>query len=106
MTEQEWEDKLDEVQKHSEHWYKMYSELKAENKELKATIKYFNPCGEWDDDVHDCEFRHYAMEYGSKLTEAREIIRQIVIVSNLNNGKHSMLPTELFVRAENFLKGE
>ncbi len=34
MSEQEWEDKLEEVQKHSEHWYKMYTKQKEINKEL------------------------------------------------------------------------
>ena len=38
MSETEWEDKLDEVQKHSEHWYEMYSELKTENAELKKEL--------------------------------------------------------------------
>ena len=45
MSETEWEDKLDEVQKHSEHWYKMYSELKTENAELKAQIEKMKCCG-------------------------------------------------------------
>ncbi|MBO5606809.1 MAG: hypothetical protein J5930_09355 [Treponema sp.] len=46
------------------------------------------------------------MKEREALAEAREIIRQIVIVSNLKTGKEQMLPTELFVRAENFLKIE
>ena len=51
------------------------ADLEKENAELKEAIKHFNPCGEWNDDVHDCEFRHYAIEYGSKLTKAKEIIK-------------------------------
>ena len=43
-------------------------------------------------------------EQEKQLAEAREIIRQIVIVANLNSGKYPMLPTSLFVRADNFLK--
>jgi hypothetical protein len=40
-----------------------------------------------------------------KLAEAREIIRQIVIVSNLKEqGKEPMLPTPLLVRADDFLR--
>ena len=46
------------------------------------------------------------MKEREALAEAREIIRQTVIVSNLKTGKEQMLPTELFVRAENFLKIE
>ena len=34
MSEQEWEDKLAEVQKHSEHWYNKYKELEKENRLL------------------------------------------------------------------------
>lgn len=54
-----------------------YRQLQKENTELKETIKHFNPCGEWDEDAHDCEFIHYAMEYGSQLTKAKEIIKEL-----------------------------
>lgn len=39
MSEQEWEDKLEEIQKHSEHWYNKYKELKEENERIKT--KYY-----------------------------------------------------------------
>ncbi len=46
MSEQEWEDKLEEVQKHSEHWYEMYTKQKEinkgyvdENESLKSQIE-------------------------------------------------------------------
>lgn len=42
-------------------------------------------------------------EEQKQFAEAREIIRLIVIVSNLKTGKEPMLPTGLFIRAENFL---
>ena len=38
--------------------------------------------------------------------EAKEIIRQVIIVSNLKTGKEPMIPTSLFVRAEIFLGGK
>lgn len=57
---------------------KRIAELEKENSELKDAIKHFNPCGEWNDDVHDCEFRHYAMEYGSKLTQAKEVMEGLM----------------------------
>ena len=44
--------------------------LEKQNAELKEAVKHFNPCGEWNDDIHDCELRHYSMEYGDKLTKA------------------------------------
>lgn len=50
------------------------------------------------------ENEDYVNQLIKDLAEAREIIRQIVIVSNLEiPGKDPMLPTSLFVRAENFL---
>ena len=50
------------------------------------------------------ENEDYVNQLIKDLAEAREIIRQIVIVSNLKiPGKDPMLPTSLFVRAENFL---
>ena len=60
------------------HWLdacEKVDELEKENAELKEAIKHFNPCCEWDNDVHDCEFRHYAMEYGSNLTKAKELLK-------------------------------
>lgn len=44
MTEQEWEDKLDEVQKNSEYWYDMYKKLEKENAELKTQIEKMKCC--------------------------------------------------------------
>ena len=38
MTEQEWEDKLDEVQKHSENWYNKYKQAEEKVEELENKI--------------------------------------------------------------------
>ena len=81
---------------------KVEKQLREENAELKEAIKHFNPCGEWDDDVHDCEFRHYAMEYGSKLTKAKELLERLLITS-CNSDVINLLPNcseVLRVRAE------
>jgi hypothetical protein len=50
-------------------------------------IKHINPCGEWNDDVHDCEFRHYAIEYGSQLIKAKEIIKYLLSFIQKENYK-------------------
>lgn len=60
---------------------KQIADLEKENAELKEAIKHFNSCGEWNDDVHDCEFRHYAMEYGSKLAKAKELLKKVIKVT-------------------------
>ncbi len=77
--------------------------LTKENAELKEAIKHFNPCCEWDDDAHDCEFRHYAMEYGSNLTKAKEIIRNLLFF--LNKFYSDECPV-CMDEAEQFLKEE
>ncbi len=82
---------------------KQIAELDKENAELKEAIKHFNPCGEWNDDVHDCEFRHYAMEYGSKLTKAKVCLEQLV--SEITVGELEVDPN-ILQQAENFLKEE
>ena len=40
MTEQEWEDKLDEVQKHSENWYNKYKQAEEKIADIKANCDY------------------------------------------------------------------
>lgn len=81
------------------------SELSALSKvaELKEAIKHFNPCCEWGDDAHDCEFRHYAMEYGSKLTEAKDIIKELLDVLFIND---CAISSKIKCKTENFLKEE
>ncbi|MBO7731854.1 MAG: hypothetical protein J6S67_04860 [Methanobrevibacter sp.] len=79
---------------------KMITELEKENTELKEAIKHFNPCSEWNDDVHDCEFRHYAMEYGSKLTKAKEIIKELLKSLDGRSGFNE----DVFKQAEQFLE--
>ena len=81
--------------------------------ELKEAIKHFNPCGEWNDDVHDCEFRHYAIGYGSKLTKAKEIIKKFSeFVNNEieydpeHPQEHTDLWNKLCEEAEQFLNSE
>ena len=77
----------------------------------KEAENYAKEWGTPTDDSYACCRQGFidGAEYGYKtankdLAEAREIIRQIVIVSNLKiPGKDPMLPTSLFVRAENFL---
>lgn len=49
MTEQEWEDKLAEVQKHSENWYEKFNETKQ-----------------------------HLLVVTDQLTEAKEIIREFI----------------------------
>lgn len=78
-------------------------ELRKENAELKEAINHFNPCGDWNDDVHDCEFRHYAIEYGSKLAKAKMCLEQLV--SEITVGELEVDPNVL-QQAENFLKEE
>ena len=77
---------------------KRIEELEKENAELKEAIKHFNPCGEWNDDVHDCEFRHYAIEYGSKLTKAKKIIEKVAKMY-----RYSPRVDEIIEQAEQFL---
>ena len=74
-------------------------QLKKENAELKEAIKHFNPCGDWDDDVHDCEFRHYAIEYGKQLTKAKEIIKGLLELGSIGDGDYTYV-----AEAEQFLK--
>lgn len=45
MTEIEWEEKLEEVQKHSEHWYDMYKKLENRIEELEQQIEIMKCCG-------------------------------------------------------------
>lgn len=75
-------------------------ELEIENAELKETIRHFNPCGDWDNDVHDCEFRHYAMEYGSRLVKAKEIMQKLCDIVCGRSGDD----WELIKQAEQFLR--
>ena len=102
-------------------------ELENENDELKSRIGISVECdkaqkngelclgygGDEDEPCEQCkncikcECGYYQLgetEKDEQLTKAKEIIRQIVIVSNLKTEKEEMLPTELFFRAENFLK--
>ena len=78
-----------------------------ENAELKEAIKHFNPCSEWNDDVHDCEFRHYAMEYGSQLIKAKKLLERLLITS-CNSDVLNLLPNcsevlRVRVEAEQFI---
>ena len=77
-----------------------------ENAELKEAIKHFNPCSEWNDDVHDCEFRHYAMEYGSQLTKAKKIIKDLCgMVRELNKPNVQLTNVDYSLsEAERFIK--
>ena len=45
MTEQEWEDKLDEVQKHSENWYNKYKQAEEKIAGLEKQIEKMKCCG-------------------------------------------------------------
>ena len=45
MTEQEWEDKLDEVQKHSEYWYNKYKQAEKKIADLEKQIEKMKCCG-------------------------------------------------------------
>lgn len=106
---------------------KRIAELEKENAELKAEVGSSIDCekaqkngelclgygGDEDEPCEQCkncikcECGYYQLgetEKDEQLTKAKEIIRQIVIVSNLKTEKEEMLPTELFFRAENFLK--
>ncbi len=106
---------------------KVENQLREENAELKSRIGISIECdkaekngelclgygGDEDEPCEQCkncikcECGYYQLretEKDEQLTKAKEIIRQIVIVSNLKTGKEEMLPTELFFRAENFLK--
>lgn len=82
--------------------------LLSENAELKAELDAIDKAGENVRQQINDAFRNKKSykELEKENAKAKEIIKQIVIVANLNNGKYPMLPTELFVRAENFLKGE
>ena len=44
MTEQEWEDKLDEVQKHSENWYNKYKQAEEKIADIKANCDLYGEC--------------------------------------------------------------
>ena len=78
--------------------------LEEENAELKEAVKHFNPCGEWNDDIHDCEFRHYSMEYGDKLTKARELLKTFLLIAD---NKVSQMEFQLCVAdAKQFLNSE
>lgn len=102
-------------------------ELENENAELKSRIGISVECdeaqkngklclgygGDEDEPCEQCkncikcECGYYQLgetEKDEQLAKAKEVIRQIVIVSNLKTKKEEMLPTELFFRAENFLK--
>lgn len=106
---------------------KVEKQLREENSELKAKVGLSIDCekaqkngelclgygGDEDEPCEQCkncikcECGYYQLgetEKDKQLTKAKEIIRQIVIVSNLKTEKEEMLPTELFFRAENFLK--
>lgn len=106
---------------------KVEKQLREENAELKAKVGLSIDCekaqkngelclgygGDEDEPCErcknciKCECGYYQLgetEKDEQLTKAKEIIRQIVIVSNLKTEKEEMLPTELFFRAENFLK--
>ena len=50
MTEQEWEDKLDEVQRHSENWYNKYKQAEEKIAELEQQIEKMKCC-------ENCKFR-------------------------------------------------
>lgn len=95
MSETEWEDKLDEVQKHSEHWYEMYSELKAENAELK---KFKREC-----ETSICRAEgQYNYE---KLTEAKSIIRELLdVATSLADNTMFDVDKDAIAKAEEFLK--
>lgn len=101
---------------------KRIAELENENAELKSRIGISvecdkaqkngelclgyggdedEPCGRCKNCIK-CEGGYYQLgetEKDEQLTKAKEIIRQIVIVSNLKTEKEEMLPTELFFRA-------
>lgn len=79
--------------------------LDKENTDLKEAVKHFNPCGQWDDDVHDCEFRHYAMEYGSELIKAKDIMERLVLLSNSSRSLLGDTWFDTLMEAEQFLKG-
>ena len=49
--------------------------IERENRELKEALKHFNPCCEWNDDVHACEYMVRAPEYARELEEAKRIVR-------------------------------
>ena len=83
-------------------YFKQIEELEKENAELKETIKYFNPCSEWNDDVHNCEFRHYAMEYGSQLTKAKVVLRNVIDYL----GQFCSDYPDCVIEAEQFLNSE
>ena len=89
MTEQEWEDKLDEVQKHSEHWYEMYSELKEELESKSSIIA--------DLDESEGNLVH-------SLEEAKEIIKYLLSFIQKENYR-TRWDIDI-TKAENFLKGE
>ena len=82
-------------------YYELENLKNNEISELKEAIKHFNPCCEWDDDVHDCEFRHYAMEYGNKLAKAKEIIKRLIKETYGEGWNYSL---QVKVEAEKFLK--
>ena len=77
--------------------------LEKENAELKEAIKHFNPCGEWNDDIHDCEFRHYAMEYGSKLTKAKKLIKNLLSAYTSYADSFDDRDNEIVAEAEQFI---
>lgn len=77
-------------------------ELEKENAELNIKNKNAeSKINKLEEDNYNLNCNLKAIT--DKLTKAKEVIRQIVIVSNLKTGKEEMLPTELFFRTENFL---
>lgn len=56
---------------------KVIETLEKENAELKEALKHFNPCCEWNDDVHACEFMVRAPEYARELEKAKAIIKEL-----------------------------
>lgn len=81
---------------------KRITELEKENAELKEAIQHINLCYEWNDDVHDCEFMHYAMKYGGKLTEATAIIKGLL--ESCFGPTSKTVNYEIKSRAEQFLR--
>jgi len=101
----EWKKRNETLKDALEHARKVYGDdLEKSYKEiaeLKEAIKHFNPCSEWNDDVHDCEFRHYAMEYGSKLTKATDLLKKVIKVTWGEGWNYSL---DVKVEAEQFIK--
>lgn len=95
MTETEWEEKLAEVQKHSEHWYGMYKKLEAENAELKS-VADFQTSSNMD--------RYFQLKRSKeKLTKAKELIEDMYYRIPAS---YSDYFKDVMERAKQFLKEE